>query len=114
MRALTIEEIRFVTGGQDSGGGGTGGGGTGGDGGGTSGGGSGGSGGSGFDVPNPFGDGNSDWSGFYGDQWGTSGDYTTTGVEYDNGDWSVRFGTLDDRRDEGDVDGAQVTVTVPF
>jgi hypothetical protein len=109
MRALTMDEIRVVTGGQDSGGGGGTGGGSGDPG--PSGGDSGGA---GFDIPNPFGDSNSDWSGFYNDPWGPSNDYTTSGVEYDNGDWSVRAGTLNDRRTEEDVDGAQVTVTIRF
>lgn len=111
MRALTNEELRLVTGGQDGGGGSTGGGDTGG--GDTGGGDTGG--GYGYDIPNPFGDGDDNWSGYYNDSWGTSGDYTTSGVQYRSDDgWTVRVGTLDHRNDPGSVDGAQVTVTVPI
>lgn len=107
MRALTNDELRLVTGGQDSGGGDTGG---------TPGGDTGGAPGGdtfGYTIPDPFG--GDTWSGYYNDAWGPSGDYTTSGIQYHSDDgWTVRVGTLDHRKDPGKVDGAQVTVTVPL
>jgi hypothetical protein len=117
MRALSLEECLFVVGGTDGGsppsgggqpsGSGEGGGNTGGDAG-------------GYPLTNPFpddvqtvGDGGS-WGGYYDEPWGSSGHTTSTGVTYNGDGWTISIGTIDDDRDSGSVDGAQVTVTKEF